>query len=156
MLPEKYEDSEAPKADAFQAIFALIITVVWAADTFWLDLTVYADMVPDLVRNSLFFGLLLGGLYLIWSAHKLIFGIEREEAELVDYGVFRFSRHPMYLGIMTIYLGLAVSSLSLATLLMLVIIFMFYNYIAAYEEKQLTKYFGDRYLEYMKRVSRWI
>ena len=156
MLPEKYEDSEAPKADAFQALFALIILAVWAADTFWLDLTVYADQAPDLVRNDLFLGLFLEGIYLIWSAQKLIFGIEREEAELVEYGVFRFSRHPMYLGIMTIYLSLAVSSLSLATFLMLVIIFFFYNYLAAYEEKQLTKYFGDKYLDYMKRVRRWI
>ena len=156
MLPEKYEESEAPFADAAQAVLALVFFVLWGADSFWLNLTTGILIVPSLIRTGAFITLLVVGGYTTWSAHKLIYGTDREEAELVDYGVFRVSRHPMYLGIMIMYLGLAISSMSMAALLMLTVIFIFYNYIAAYEERKLTEYFGDSYRDYMKRVRRWL
>jgi len=34
MLPEDYEESEAPYADASQAVVATIFFVVWASDSF--------------------------------------------------------------------------------------------------------------------------
>ncbi len=156
MLPEKYEESEAPNADMIQGIFALVFFVVWGVDSFWLEWTTGILIAPNLIRNALFVGLLIIGTYFTWSSHQLIFGIERDEAELVDYGVFKYSRHPMYLGIMIMYLGLALSSMSLATLSLLVPIFLFYNYIASYEEGKLAEHFGDDYRYYMKRVRRWL
>ena len=156
MLPEKYEESEAPKADMMQAILALVFFIVWGADSFWLEWTTGILNVPYLIRTGAFIVLLAIGGYTTWSAHKLIFGTVREEAELVDYGVFRVSRHPMYLGIMIMYLGLILSSMSVAAFILLVGIFFFYNYIAAYEERKLTEHFGDKYRDYMKRVRRWL
>ena len=157
MLPEKYEESEAPKADTIQAILALTLFIIWMADSLWLKWTIgYSQYVPDLVRNGLFAVLMALGAYVTWRAHEKIFGTKRQEAELVDYGVYRFSRHPMYLGIMTMYLGLVLSSLSVAAFIVLIIIFFFYNYLASYEEAKLVEFFGDRYLDYMKRVRRWL
>ena len=100
--------------------------------------------------------LLFSGGYLTWKAHKQIFGTARHEAELVQTGVFKYSRHPMYLGIMIMYLGLAISSLSIAAFLLLVVIFFFYNYLASYEEKQLIAFFGESYRDYMKKTRRWL
>ena len=157
MLPENYEESEAPKADAAQALAALIFFAIWLADSFWLHWTTgYFQQVPGLTRTILFIALTLLGGYLVWMAHKQIFGVARQEAELVDCGVFRVSRHPMYLGIMIIYLGLTLSSLSVAVFSALIIIFFFYNYLASYEEAKLIEFFGDLYLDYMKKVRRWI
>ena len=139
-----------------QAILALVFFIVWGADSFWLNWTTGILIVPYLIRTGAFIVLLAIGGYITWSAHKLIFGTVREEAELVDYGVFRESRHPMYLGIMIMYLGLILSSMSIASFILLVGIFLFYNYIAAYEERKLTEHFGDKYRDYMKRVRRWL
>ncbi len=156
MLPERYEESEAPHADTAQALFAVIFLTVWAADSFWLRWTTYLSrQVPGIIRATLFLVLALVGGYLSWRAHEQIFGVARDEPELVDYGVFRLSRHPMYLGIMMIYLGLSLSSLSLAALAVLAGVFLFYDYLASYEEARLVECFGDRYLDYMGRVRRW-
>ena len=85
-----------------------------------------------------------------------MFGVVRQEAEFVDYWVFRYGRHPMYLGIMMIYLGFTLSYLSVAALVVLTAVFFFYNYLASYEEAKLIEFFGDRYLDYGKRVRRWL
>jgi protein-S-isoprenylcysteine O-methyltransferase Ste14 len=54
------------------------------------------------------------------------------------------------------YLGLAVSTASLASLVLFVGIFVFHDYIASYEEKLLVARFGEHYKEYMKRTGKWI
>jgi protein-S-isoprenylcysteine O-methyltransferase Ste14 len=157
MLPEKYEESEAPYADTAQALFTVFFLPVWAVDSFWLRWTTHLSrQVPGVVRATLFMLLTLVGGYFSWKAHQQIFGVVRQEPELVDYGVFRLSRHPMYLGIMMIYLGLTLSSISLAALFVLAAIFLFYDYLASYEEAKLVECFGERYLDYMERVRRWL
>jgi protein-S-isoprenylcysteine O-methyltransferase Ste14 len=157
VLPENYEESEAPRADSAQALFAAIFFAVWAADSFWLHWTThYSQQVSSIIRTTLFILLTLLGGYLSWASHKQIFGVARQEAELVDYGVFRLSRHPMYLGIMMIYLGLTLSSMSVAALVVLAVIFLFYNYLASYEEAKLIENFGEKYYNYSKRVRRWL
>jgi protein-S-isoprenylcysteine O-methyltransferase Ste14 len=156
VLPENYKESEAPYADAAQAISAAIFITVWATDSFWLHWTTdYSTQIPGIIRVGAFTVLALIGCYLSWTAHKQIFEVVRHEAELVDNGVFRFSRHPMYLGVMMIYLGLTLSSMSAAALLVLVAVFFLYNYLASYEEAKLTECFGEKYMDYMKRVRRW-
>lgn len=157
MLPENYEESEAPRADAAQVLFAAVFFVVWTADSFWLHWTTHcSQQVPSITRTALFILLTLLGGYLSWASHKQIFGVTRQEAELVDYGVFRFSRHPMYLGIMMIYLGFTLSSMSIAALVVLAVIFLFYNYLASYEEAKLIENFSEKYYNYRKRVRRWL
>ena len=157
MLPERYEESEAPYADTAQALFAVFFLSVWTADSFWLRWTTHLSwQVPGVVRTTLFLLLALVGGYFSWKAHEQIFGVTRDEPELVDYGVFRLSRHPMYLGIMMIYLGLTLSSMSVAALVVLAAIFLFYNYLASYEEEKLVECFGEKYLNYMRRVRRWL
>jgi protein-S-isoprenylcysteine O-methyltransferase Ste14 len=157
MLPENYEESEAPRADTIQAILATLYFLTWGIDSLWLQWTIgYADYVSNYIRTGVFLVLLFSGGYLTWKAHKQIFGTVRQEAELVQTGVFRYSRHPMYLGIMIMYLGLAVSSLSIASFVLLGVIFFFYNYLAVYEEKQLIEFFGEKYRDYMKTTRRWL
>jgi len=157
VFPERYEDSEAPHADAAQAVFAVFFISVWAADSFWLRwTTALSRTVPGVVRAALFILLALLGGNVSWRAHQQIFGVDRHEPELVDYGVFRLSRHPMYLGIMMIYLGLALYSMSAASLAVLAGVFIFYDYLASYEEAKLVECFGDRYLNYMGKVRRWL
>ena len=157
MLPEDYEESEAPYADASQAVFATIFFVVWESDSFWLHVTTsYSQYIPSSIRNALFLVFTVAGGYMGWMAHEQIFGVAREEAELVDYGVYGLSRHPMYLGIMTVFLGLVVSTASVAAMVVLLGVFLFYHYLASYEEMKLVEFFGDRYVAYMARVRRWV
>ena len=72
-------------------------------------------------------------------------------------GPFRISRHPMYLGMLLILLGASILSRSLITFIfpILFIIIMEIKFIPM-EEKNMKKTFGKDYLEYKKRVRRWI
>jgi len=72
-------------------------------------------------------------------------------------GPFRISRHPMYLGMAGVLFGVAVVLGSLITFAfpVLFIIIMEALFIPV-EEKNVEKAFGKRFLEYKKRVRRWI
>ena len=76
---------------------------------------------------------------------------------LVTSGVYRFTRNPMYLGLMFVVLGWAVflgSPWGLAGPVVFVL------YISRFqiepEEKILSAKFGPAYSEYMSRVRRWL
>jgi len=75
----------------------------------------------------------------------------------ITSGPFRISRHPMYLGMLSILLGVAILFGSLTAFIpcLIFIILMEIMFIPI-EEKNLEKEFGNKYLEYKKRVGRWI
>lgn len=72
-------------------------------------------------------------------------------------GPFRISRHPMYLGMASVLLGAAVICGTLMTFAFpaAFVIMMEIMFIPA-EEKNLVKKFGKKYLDYKKKVRRWI
>lgn len=76
---------------------------------------------------------------------------------LVVTGVFRMSRHPMYLGMVLILLGIAMLMGTLTPLVVVVIFGLLMEgvFIRA-EEKMLEEQFGATWLDYKKKVRRWI
>lgn len=75
---------------------------------------------------------------------------------LVSSGAFRYVRHPLYLGSILSYLGVSVATASLFSLTLLIVICLFYNYIADYEEKLLEERLGEEYKSYKKRTGKWV
>ena len=77
--------------------------------------------------------------------------------ELLTSGPFRISRHPMYLGMAAILLGVAILLGTVITFVLpaLFAILMEITFIP-FEEKNLEEVFGEQYLAYRKRVRRWI
>jgi protein-S-isoprenylcysteine O-methyltransferase Ste14 len=72
-------------------------------------------------------------------------------------GPYRMSRHPMYLGMTAILFGVSVILGSLTALLMpVVFIISMESVFIRFEEKSMEKEFGNRYLDYKKKVRRWI
>ena len=76
---------------------------------------------------------------------------------LITTGVFRLTRHPMYLGFVLILLGVAVlmGSVTPYAVVLVFAIFMEIVFIK-YEEKKLEKTFSEVWLEYKKKVRRWV
>ena len=76
---------------------------------------------------------------------------------LITSGPFGFSRHPMYLGMLSILLGSSVLAGSLIAFIfpLLYIILMEILFIPM-EEENLEKAFSNVYLEYKRKVRRWI
>ena len=74
---------------------------------------------------------------------------------VVDWGPFRFSRHPMYLSALLLYLALLILSSSILGLFLYGIVVFFYAYLARFEEKYLIHQFQEEYLAYQNKVFKW-
>ncbi len=76
---------------------------------------------------------------------------------LVTEGPFRYSRNPMYLGGVVFSFGLAILLGSLVSFIFPVILFLLLHFLyIPQEEDRLKEMFGKEYLDYMKRVRKWI
>jgi protein-S-isoprenylcysteine O-methyltransferase Ste14 len=100
------------------------------------------------------------GLFL-WAAYTLHRGgasIPTNEPtnSLVVRGPFRFSRNPIYLGMVTLLLGVGIwaNSLWFIGLAALAVLFLNWGVISP-EERYLGRKFGEEYLTYKGRVRRW-
>jgi protein-S-isoprenylcysteine O-methyltransferase Ste14 len=98
---------------------------------------------------------LIFAVYLFRSGHVVV-SHEQRPAEVVSSGAFRYVRHPLYLGCVLVYIGMTFATASLICLGLAVIIFLFYNYIAGYEERLLETKFGPAYVTYKKKTGKWM
>jgi len=81
----------------------------------------------------------------------------RAVQRLVTYGVFGWSRNPLYNGNFLIWMGFVVISGVLWFLPVAIILFAIeYSFIVRYEEGVLESIFGDEYLAYKRRTPRWL
>ena len=80
-----------------------------------------------------------------------------ESSALITTGVFRISRNPMYLGYVLIPVGVAliVRSVTPCAVIPVFAILMDRVFFRV-EEQMLEKRFGEVWLEYAKKVRRWV
>ena len=76
--------------------------------------------------------------------------------QLIQKGVYRFSRHPMYLSTLLICLGTSIATTSWIFILLSFVIFICFHYEAIVEEKCCHNDYKDLYKEYQRRVPMWI
>lgn len=76
---------------------------------------------------------------------------------LVVRGFYKYSRNPMYIGMMLIITGEAMYWMSWPVAVYGVLLFIGFNaFIILHEEPRLKREFPTEYAEYMTRVRRWI
>lgn len=76
--------------------------------------------------------------------------------KVIVRGAYHFSRHPMYLATLFIYLGCSIAAASWLFLFISVISAFFWHREALIEERYCLKAYGSDYLEYLNRTPRWI
>ena len=77
--------------------------------------------------------------------------------QLVRSGIYRFTRNPMYLGLLLIVIGLPLYlGLFWGILLAPVFIFLMNHLVIQHEEVYLERKFGKVYTGYQSRVRRWV
>jgi protein-S-isoprenylcysteine O-methyltransferase Ste14 len=77
--------------------------------------------------------------------------------KLVITGPWRYSRNPLYLGLIMIGLGFSIFFFSYSDLILtLVGALLLHLEVVMHEEKVLTQKFGNIYLDYKKQIRRWI
>jgi len=147
---------EHPLGDSGQLILLVFFLLTWVVDSFILQLSTFlSDYIPLYIRLLALGLILVTAVYLIKSGHVVV-KHEQRPCGIVSTGAFRYVRHPLYLGSIMFYIGLAVTTASLVSLALVVVIFLFYNYIAGYEEKLLEERFNGAYRRYKNRTGKWL
>jgi protein-S-isoprenylcysteine O-methyltransferase Ste14 len=77
--------------------------------------------------------------------------------KLVVSGLYKYSRNPMYIGVMLILIGESLFFSSISLWIYTALVFTAFNlFIVLHEEPRLEEDFGTEYQQYLKAVRRWL
>jgi protein-S-isoprenylcysteine O-methyltransferase Ste14 len=114
---------------------------------------------------SFYIGLIflcIGFLLRVWATyyfykHHMKVILLKPQHKLITSGPFRYSRNPLYLGgNVFIFYGASLLLSSIGALIITTFGIFVTDLMIRREEKQLEQKFGEEWLEYKKRVRRWI
>ena len=119
------------------------------------------------VIYSVFLPLRLGTIWFYVGLPVTLVGLVGSMITVVDWantpagkpvtrGLYRFSRHPMYVTEVLLLLGVSLASASWVFLLFPIVVGVGAAYFIKMEEAFCIGYYGHAYSEYMNRTPRWI
>lgn len=82
------------------------------------------------------------------------FPTPKADGKLIQTGLYKYIRHPIYTGILVCCIGYTVYSSSLYRLIIVALLFLLFSIKVRYEEEKLTLKF-PRYKNYMKTSGRF-
>jgi protein-S-isoprenylcysteine O-methyltransferase Ste14 len=92
----------------------------------------------------------------LFRKYKTTVKIEKSN-HLITEGVFSKTRNPMYIGMSILILGFSIVSTNIISFLLpFVFVIMVRLIFIRKEESMMFESFGEDYLEYKKKVGRWI
>lgn len=109
-------------------------------------------------------GLIIAWIALSWSLIAQIqmgaswrIGIDtKQKTELVGKGLFKYSRHPIYLGVLAITGSLFFVMPNVLTLVVLFLTWETLSVLARLEEEHMISFHGEEYRKYISQTRRWI
>ena len=75
---------------------------------------------------------------------------------IVTHGPYRFSRNPLYLSLIAIYIGITISVNTVWPLFFFPVVLVLISLVIRQEERYLEEKFGQKYLSYKTKVRRWL
>jgi protein-S-isoprenylcysteine O-methyltransferase Ste14 len=127
------------------------------ANFIWLISMIYSIFLPLKLKSNLFYiGLIVFFIGLIILIRATYDFITTKSTMVIKTGVYKISRHPMYLATFFIVISISIASLSWLFLLLSIIMMFFFYREALIEEKYCIKIFGEAYKNYIQHTSRWI
>jgi len=112
------------------------------------------NLIGILVSFSGFY--LMGKARDLFRKHQTTFKIEKPN-RMITEGVFAKTRNPMYMGMTILLLGFSIFSTNVLALLLPFLFMTIARLVFIKREEQLLfETFGKAYLEYKKKVRRWL
>jgi protein-S-isoprenylcysteine O-methyltransferase Ste14 len=103
-----------------------------------------------------YIGLPIALVGLVGRVMTVVSWVETPAGEIVTKGIYRFSRHPIYVTEVLLLLGVSVASVSWVFLLFPIIVGVGMAYFIEMEETQCIGHYGNAYREYMDKTPRWL
>ena len=92
-----------------------------------------------------------------WFARQWGFIIGEEPTNLVSNGIYRRTRNPLYLGVVSVVLGQAILTGTIVLFLYTIVLwFAFHGVVVLLEEPHLRKKYGEAYAQYTNSTPRWL
>jgi protein-S-isoprenylcysteine O-methyltransferase Ste14 len=127
------------------------------ANFIWLIAMIYSIFLPLKTNSILFYiGLLVFAIGLIILIRATYDFITTKPNQIIKTGVYKISRHPMYLATFLIVLSVSIVSLSWLFLVLSIIMMFFFHREALIEEEYCQKIFSEEYKDYIQHTSRWV
>jgi protein-S-isoprenylcysteine O-methyltransferase Ste14 len=154
-----------PSMNALELKIPPPLIALFLAILMWLTPALAGPAIPLGLRRGVALALLCFGLSIAVSgivafrrARTTVNPIKASSASaLVSNGVYRFTRNPMYLGLLLELIAWAMFlSNPLALLLLPVYVLYIYRFQIIPEERVLTSLFGAEYTAYKESVRRWL
>jgi protein-S-isoprenylcysteine O-methyltransferase Ste14 len=141
-----------PRFFAFEGVFVLILLNerIWFRDPFsFLQVVSWLFLLASIA-------VVLAGFLALARFGKPRGGDFEDTTRLVDRGIFRLIRHPMYASLIYLGFGAFLKDVDFLTGLALTVVCASSWITALVEESEMKKKFGGAYLFYMKRTKRFI
>jgi protein-S-isoprenylcysteine O-methyltransferase Ste14 len=125
----------------------------------YLPATIYSVFLPLKLGTIWFYvGLPITLIGLVGTIIVYVDWVKTPAGEPVTGGIYRYSRHPMYVTMVLLFLGVSVVSASWVFMLFTIItgVGVTRPYAVKIEEAQCIGHYGAAYLEYMNRTPRWL
>jgi protein-S-isoprenylcysteine O-methyltransferase Ste14 len=129
--------------------------IMWAI---WAVVSIYSIFLPMRLGTLWFYvGLPIAATGAVTYITVIVtFATNPIDKEPATTGIYRFSRHPMYITQSVMFIGAGIASASWLFLLLSIIYSIMYFANAGTEEDILLEKYGDSYREYVNRTPRWI
>lgn len=101
-------------------------------------------------------GLMLIALSLIHLGKSTRFGLPVECTEFKKNGIYKFSRNPMYFGFNLLTIASIIYTINVIIMILGIFSIIVYHIIILSEENFLYKRFGIDYMNYRKKVRRYL
>ena len=123
---------------------------------FWIGATLYSVFLPFRTGAAWFWvglGIFAAGVAVLLLASFRV--AATPAGRPFTSGIYRFSRHPMYLSMLLVYAAVSVASLSWLFAVITLITFFLQRYQMIREEEYCLGKFGQSYHDYMRITARW-
>jgi protein-S-isoprenylcysteine O-methyltransferase Ste14 len=141
-------------------IFLILLLVAFMAQRLFPFDLIFQNRIFRLIFTGILLmapGRLAARTFLAMRKGRTALGYSQPTTKLIVEGPFGFTRNPLYLSLLLVTGGIAIFANSMWYIVALLLLFLILNFWAVpREEKYLENSFGEEYVQYKKRVRRWI
>ena len=141
----------------YNILFVTLQMIIMCA--FFFPISLLKFRLPEAFNYGAYTFIVFGMLFVVIALYQLRhqlspFPSPCKNSSLIDFGIFRYSRHPIYFGILLSYLSLSILFEDVYKLVLTAVLYLFFCWKSTFEENLLVARF-PKYKIYRKKTPRF-